>query len=485
MTKREEYLAPLREPPQSIEAEKALLGSMLIKPEAIEECQARIPTLDAFVTEPHRIIFSLLLGAKGLGLDMVTFTQLVKDQGDLDAIGGPAYIAHLFTFVPSAANVGYYIDIVREKWILRRIIAAAERAASLAFQAQDQVQELLDETQAAFTEIALDGIDQPESQPIRKGVDETVRKMEVAFANRGEAVISGLATGFFDLDRMLGGIKPHNLAIIAARPSNGKTAMAMNIAEHVAVDQNIPVAIFSLEMSYQELADRATFAFANLNLSLLRTGFFEKGQIAEISEKLDPLRKAAIYIDDTPALKIFDFKAKARALVMRQKVGLIVVDYLQLMQSTSRRARENKQIEIAEISAALKATAKELGIAVIACAQLNRDVEKRTWGRPKLSDLRESGSIENDADIVMLIWRPIKNIGTKSTQDREKLSKFLKLKDDELDLYSELILAKQRNGPVGEISLLFEGHTTRFKNVTAKQWSNNPLMRQGGKGEEL
>lgn len=470
--------AVVRELPHSTEAEQGTLGSMLISREAVSEAAGKINP-EYFYVPAHQTIFQEMIAVKdgGKGIDLITFTQILRDKNLLETVGGAVYITSLFTFVPTAANIFYYLEILRDKYILRQIIAAGTMAVRRAYEEQDEVNNLLDDVQASFTTLALDTRFRESMRHVSEGVDGTMGRLGIAFENRGENVVSGVATGFFDLDRRCSGFKPGQMIVVAARPSHGKTALAMNIAEHAAIEQKIAVAVFSMEMSFDELVDRLILSRAEISLQRMRDGKMSaERDFPRVAGVAATVGAAPIYIDDTPALRIFDFKARARRIKQQKDVGLIVVDYIQLMRSASKRAMENRVLEITEISGAIKAVAKELRIPIIVLAQLNRDAEKRSMGKPKLSDLRESGAIEQDADVVALLSRPIRHCD--SEQDRINVAAKLKIPVDELKEYAEVNLAKQRNGPVGEIRLLFIDELTRFKNVTAQMWSNREDQRE-------
>src|SRR6266481_3693912 len=376
-----------RTPPNSVEAEQGVLGSMLISPrDTIAECVEKINE-EYFYVPAHQTIYTVLveLWNAGQAIDLITFTQVLRDRNLLESLGGASFVTGLFTFVPTSANVQYYLDIVRDKYILREIIAAATESVRRAYEEQDEVNNLLDEVEQRIFAVGEDRF-KGQMLSMKDQVMGAIESIEKLYENRGG--ITGISTGFAEFDRMTDGMHPAEMIVIAARPSMGKTALVMNIAEHVAVQENLPVGVFSLEMSSQQLVQRL--------------------------------------------------------LCSRARV------YLQLLRSTSRRAQDNRQLEISEISAGLKGLAKELKIPIIVVAQLNRQPEARSGGRPRLSDLRESGSIEQDADLVGLLVRP--EIYEEDKDAREE-------KAGE----AELIIAKQRNGPVGEIPLTFLKEFTRFE----------------------
>jgi replicative DNA helicase len=435
--------------PHSVEAEQGVLGSMLISPrEIIAECVEKINE-DYFYVPAHQTVYLALveLWNAGQGIDLITFTQVLRDRNVLETVGGAAFITSLFTFVPTAANVTYYLEIVRDKYILRQIIAACTESVRRSFEEQDEVNNLLDEVEQKIFSVGEDRF-KGHVLTMKDQVMEAIDAIEQLYERRGG--ITGISTGFAELDRMTNGLHESEMIVIAARPSMGKTALAMNITEHVAVNSKLPVAVFSLEMSSQQLVQRLLCSRARVNLQKVRDGFLAERDFPSLTAAASRLAEAQIFIDDSASLSILELRAKARRLKAQKDIKLIVVDYLQLLRSTTRRAQDNRQLEISEISAGLKGLAKELKIPIIVIAQLNRQPEARTGGKPRLSDLRESGSIEQDADLVGLLVRP--EIYEEDEDARaEKAGE------------AELIIAKQRNGPVGEIALTFLKEFTRFE----------------------
>jgi replicative DNA helicase len=438
-----------RTPPHSIEAEQGVLGSMLISPrDAIAEVVEKI-TADYFYIPAHQTIFNVLvdLWNVGAGIDLITFTQVLRDRNLLETVGGAAAVTNLYTFVPTAANVGYYLEIVRDKYILRSIIEAATESVRRAYEEQDEVGNLLDEVEQRIFAVGEDRF-KGQMLSMKDQVMEAIESIEKLYERKGG--ITGISTGFVEFDRMTSGMHPSEMIVIAARPSMGKTALAMNIAEHAAINEKLPVGVFSLEMSSQQLVQRLLCSRARVNLQKVRDGFLGERDFPSLTAAASKLAEAKIFIDDSASLTILELRAKARRLRAQQDVQLIIVDYLQLLRSTSRRAQDNRQLEISEISAGLKGLAKELKIPVIVVAQLNRQPEQRSGGKPRLSDLRESGSIEQDADLVGLLVRP--EMYEEDEEARQEKSG-----------EAELIIAKQRNGPVGEIPLTFLKEFTRFE----------------------
>ncbi len=438
--------------PHSVEAEQGVLGSMMISPrETIAECVEKI-TAEYFFVPAHQTVYSVLVEIWNAdqGIDLITFTQTLRDRHLLDAIGGAAFVTSLFTYVPTAANVGYYLEIVRDKFILRQVITACTESVRRSFEDQDEVENLLDEVEAKILAVGEDRF-KGQTQTMKAQVMDAIESIEQLYERKGG--ITGISTGFSELDRITDGLHDAEMIVIAARPSMGKTALAMNIAEHVAIHSKLPVAVFSLEMSSQQLVQRLLCSRARVNLQKVRDGFLGERDFPSLTAAASKLAEAEMFIDDTPGLSILELRAKARRLKAQKGIRLIVIDYLQLLRSTSRRAQDNRQLEISEISAGIKGLAKELKLPILVLAQLNRNPENRTGdskGRPRLSDLRESGSIEQDADLVGLLVREEYYADT----DEEK---------QESQGKADLIIAKQRNGPTGDVPLTFRKEFTRFE----------------------
>ena len=426
-----------------------MLGSMLISPrDTIGECVEKINE-EYFYIPAHQTTYTVLveLWNAGQAIDLITFTQVLRDRNLLEGVGGAAFVTSLFTFVPTAANVQYYLEIVRDKYILREIIAAATESVRRAYEEQDEVNNLLDEVEQRIFAVGEDRF-KGQTLTMKDQVMEAIESIEKLYERKGG--ITGISTGFVEFDRMTSGMHGAEMIVIAARPSMGKTALVMNIAEHVAVQEKLPVGVFSLEMSSQQLVQRLLCSRARVNLQKVRDGFLAERDFPSLTAAASKLAEAKIFIDDSAGLSILELRAKARRLRAQHDVQLLIVDYLQLLRSTSRRAQDNRQLEISEISAGIKGLAKELKIPIIVVAQLNRQPEARSGGKPRLSDLRESGSIEQDADLVGLLVRP--EIYEEDEEARaEKAGE------------AELIIAKQRNGPVGEIPLTFLKEFTRFE----------------------
>jgi len=436
--------------PASIDAEKGVLSSILLSPrETLITAVEKGITAEHFHHPAHGTIFTALeeLSKANSPIDLITVTQALSDRNQLDQIGGASILVDLQTFLPTATNADYYIDIIREKHLLRRMIAVCTASAARCYEEQGDVKALIDDVEKQVFTVAEDRVrgDLPE---IKDHVNAALDAIELLYKNRGQ--VTGVPTGYKQLDNLTNGLHPSEMIVIAARPSMGKTALAMNIAEHVAVDKQIPVAVFSLEMSSQQLATRLLCSRARVNLHHIRNGIMPKNAQQELFKAVTEYSASKMVIDDTAGLSINELRAKSRRLMDKHGLGLIVIDYLQLLKSPSKRGQENRQIEIAEISNGIKALAKELTIPIIVLAQLNRKSEDRGDGKPRISDLRESGSIEQDADVVGLLYRS----AYYAKDDEEKSEKGGE---------AELIIAKQRNGPTGEVPLTFLSEFTRFE----------------------
>jgi len=416
------------------------------------ECVEKKITPEHFHAPAHGIIYGILreLYDANKPIDFILLTQLLRDRQLLDKVGGPAFVTSLFTFVPTAANANYYLEILKEKCTLRQIIVTCTDLASRSYDEQEDVDTFLDEVETKVFKISESRLSEKNFQ-IKDAVVSALDSIEKLYERKGE--ITGLPTGFTDFDKMTDGLHGSEMIVIAARPSMGKTALAMNIAEHVALHGKHAVAIFSLEMSSQQLVQRLLCSQARVNLSKVRDGFMAERDFQNLTHAASRIAESKILIDDTAGLSILELRAKARRMKAQHDIALIVIDYLQLLKSTSRRGQDNRQLEIAEISNGVKALAKELNIPILVLAQLNRNPESRTGdskGRPRLSDLRESGSIEQDADLVGLLMREEYYADT----DEEK---------EEAKGKATLIIAKQRNGPVGDVKLTFLSEFTRFE----------------------
>ncbi|MFV0414936.1 MAG: replicative DNA helicase [Chthoniobacterales bacterium] len=457
--KNESYLPEThRQLPQSLDAEKGVLSSILLAPhEVLNFCITQKIRGEHFYSPANALVYEQLieLNEKQTPIDIVTLTQALADKNLLDQAGGAANVTELLTFLPTAANASYYIDILKDKYLLRRMIAACTEFAARSYEEQGEVKVLLDDMEKNMLLIGEEHV-ADELPEIRDHVNKALENIEKLYKNKGG--ITGISTGFQKLDEMTSGLHGAEMFVIAARPSMGKTALAMNIAEHVAVDNGLPIAVFSLEMAASQLVERLLCSRARVNMSGLRNGFMNKRDIPKLTSAADNLNKAPIYIDETAGLSILELRARARRLHDRYNIKLIVIDYLQLLRSSSRRAQDNRQVEVSEISYGIKALAKELNIPIIVLAQLNRQPEQRDGGKPRLSDLRESGSIEQDADVVALLVRSA--YYSKDNKDKDKDGDAA---PEEANGEAELIIAKQRNGPVGDIPLTFVKEYTRFE----------------------
>ena len=440
--------------PQSPDAEKGVLCSFLLMPREIGGlCAEKQITPEHFHIPAHGELYKVLLELWDAGkpIDFIILTELLRDRQRLDQVGGPAYVTELFTFLPTSANVGYYLEIVQEKHTLREIIKVCTEYAARSYDEQDNVPNLLDDVEGKIFAIAQDRF-KDKTASMKEQVMQAIHDIEALYERRGQ--ISGLETGLTEFDRMTDGLHGSEMIVIAARPSMGKTALAMNMAEHVALELKKPVAVFSLEMSTSQLVQRMLCSRARVNLGNIRNGFLSERDFPALTAAASKLAESKFFIDDTPGLSILELRAKSRRLKSQHDIAAIFIDYLQLLRSTSKRAQDNRQLEIAEISSGLKSLAKELNVPIVVLAQLNRNPEGRTGeakGRPRLSDLRESGSIEQDADLVGLLVREEYYADT----DEDKKAAEGK---------ATLIIAKQRNGPVGDVPLTFLKEFTRFEN---------------------
>ena len=438
-------------PPQNIEAEMSILGGVLLDNEAINRALEIIVDEDLY-RENHRKIFRAMiqLSERNEPCDLVTLTNILKTKGELEEIGGGAYLVTLVDYVPTAANIAYYCRIVKEKAITRKLITAATDIVTRGYDDQMLVEELLDEAQKVIFEISENKL-RPAFYPVSAILKDTIRNIEVLYERKEH--VTGIPTGFIDLDEMTAGFQRGDLVIIAGRPSMGKTAFALNIAQHAAIhaQPTAPVAIFSLEMSKEQLVTRLLCSEARVDASRLRTGHLLDNDWHKLTRGASGLHEAKIFIDDTPAITVLEMRAKCRRLKAEHDVGLIMVDYLQLMRGGAN--SESRQQEISEISRSLKALAKELNVPVVALSQLNRGLENRTDKRPMMSDLRESGAIEQDADVIMFVYRG-------EVYDKE---------NEDLKGKAEIIIGKQRNGPIGKVDLVFRGEFTRFENASHRE----------------
>ncbi len=436
----------LRTPPQSLESEKAFLGALMIRPEAMAESVDAIYA-DAFYSEKHRIIYRAMLALWGKNepIDVESVRAALSDQKQLDHVGGIVYLAELAAEVPAASNARFYASQVQKKSMLRNLIDAGEFVAELGYEEGEELEEVLDKAEKKIYEVTSTPT-LSKFTPLRESLAEAWARLEHLQEHKDE--MRGVRTGFRELDNMLAGFQKSDLIILAARPSMGKTALALDIARQSAVHHQTPVGIFSLEMSAQQLVDRMVAAEARVNAWNLRTGrITDQEDFTRIHDAYDRLSHAPIFIEDSPGNNILKMRAVARRLKRDSGLGLLVVDYLQLMVPTNTRASDNMVQQVTEISRSLKNLARELDVPVLALSQLSRAVEQR-GGKPRLSDLRDSGSIEQDADVVMFIHRE-----DKRNPDTEKTN------------IAEILIEKHRNGPVGKIELYFDDKRTTFTSI--------------------
>ncbi len=439
-----------KQPPHAIEAEAAVLGSMLLDPRMIGEVVQIITGPEDFYSDRHAAIYQACVGLYDAGddFDIVHLNQSLRDAGLLEQVGGVDYLIELSQSVPSPTSAPYYASLVRDKALVRRLVDAGGQILHDAFNKSGSVDELLDAAEQAIFQIADKKIG-AEASDLGGLLQELYSRLE---AMEGQG-LTGLETGYFELDDITSGLQNGEMIIIAARPSMGKTALALNIAEHVGVVTGQPVAVFSLEMSRHQLAQRLLCSRGRVDSHKLRRNMLGPDEYARLAAEVGKLKDAPIHIDDSPGLTLLQLRAKARRLVARHDIKLVVVDYLQLM---SFPGAESRQVEVSQLSKGIKALARELGVPVICLSQLNRGPEAREGHKPRMSDLRESGSIEQDADVVMMLHR------------EEYYHNEPEWADENPDLVglAELIIVKQRNGPTGTVKMQFDGTTTRFNNHT-------------------
>jgi replicative DNA helicase len=441
-----------RLPPHSIEAEQGVLGCVLLSPnECLGECIEKFKVgAEVFYDLRHRTIYEALVemfDAKE-AIDLITLQQRLKDRQQLEAVGGLAYLSSLPDAVPSAANLEYYREIVREKFILRKMIQTCAEVVSRVYEHEGEVDALLDEVERDILHISEARVEAT-TNTIKQLVHQAITTIENFHQRQG--MLTGIGTGFIDLDKITSGLHNGEMIVIAARPSMGKTSLAMNIAEHVAIESRLPVGVFSLEMTAESLVLRMLCSRSRVNLRNIRDGFLAERDFPKLTGAAGKLANAPLFIDDTSGLSILQLRAKARRMAQQYGVKLFVVDYLQLLHSTARRA-ENRQQEIADISNGIKALAKELKVPVIVLSQLNRELEREKNRKPRLSDLRESGAIEQDADLVALLYKPSSADDDDSGAEQDAVP-------------VNLLIAKQRNGPTGDINLTFLKSYTRFESA--------------------
>jgi replicative DNA helicase len=439
-----------RLPPQNLDAEQSILGGILLDNQALNSALEILEHRD-FYSESHRKIYAAILDLfeRNEPCDLITLSNILKDKKQLDQVGGMAYLASLVDNVPSAANVVYYAKIVKEKAILRRLIGAATEILTKSYNTGADIDEVLDEAEHVIFEISENKI-RPAFFPLKSIIKDSFKTIEKLYERK--ELITGVPTGFEKIDDLTSGLQKSDLIIVAGRPSMGKTAFALNIAQYAATEGGIPVAIFSLEMSKEQLALRMLSTAAKVDSQRLRKGFLGETDWPKLTTAAGRLSEALIFIDDTPAITALEMKAKARRLKAESGLGLIILDYLQLMRGGT--YKDSREQEISEISRSLKALAKELSVPVIALSQLNRKVEDRTNRRPHMADLRESGAIEQDADVIAFIYRD--EVYNKSEDNPEKG-------------LAEIIIGKQRNGPTGMVKLAFLEKYTCFENLARSE----------------
>jgi len=442
-------------PPHAIEAEMSLLGSMLLDPQVIGEVVQVIHGSDDFFKPAHGAIYDAIveLYDKHSNLDLVTLHQVLVDRGILDAVGGEDYLSELALSVPSAAHAEYYANLVRDKGIIRQLISVAGDVIYDAYNSPDAAREILDQSEQRIFKIA-ERYESSSYASLADLLDETLR-----FVTNNEGPISGILTQFSEYDEMTGGLHAGELTILAARPSMGKTALALNMAEQIA-SAGRPVGLFSLEMSREQLVQRMVAARAGVDVQKLRRNMLNRDELPQVRDACLELSQAPIYIDDLASMSLLQLRAKARRMKAKHDIDAIIVDYLQLVTLGFR--VESRQIEVSEISRGLKAIARELEVPVVCLSQLNRGPEQREGHKPRLSDLRESGSIEQDADVVLLLHREAYYHKEDPTWAEEN--------PDRANL-ADLIIAKQRNGPTGVCQLMWDNRSTRFKNLS---WQRPP-----------
>lgn len=437
---------PTKVPPQNIEAEQSILGAILLDKNAILKV-ADILASDDFYRDDHKTIYESMLGLfeKRSPIDLVTLTNELETAKKLKEVGGAGYLSSLVNGVPSSAHIVKYAEIVRHKATLRRLIHASSEIIELGFNETDEIAAVLDKAESTIFSVSQK-FSSDNFVPIKSVLEESFDRIDQLHRNKGS--VRGVPTGFRDLDNLLSGLQPSDLIIIAARPSMGKTAFVLNVAENVAVRTKIPVGFFSLEQSREQIVDRLLCMQAGVDLYKLRTGQLNEDDFPRIGEAMGQLAEAPIFIDDTPMLSVMEIRAKARRLQMEHGLGLIIIDYLQLMEGRSGGGEQNRVQEVSQISRALKGLGRELNVPVIALSQLSRAVEQRDKKIPQLSDLRESGSIEQDADVVMFLYRD--DYYNKETENKN---------------IAEVLVRKHRNGPTGDVKLFFLSSQTKFGNL--------------------
>ena len=446
----------LKVPPHSIEAEQSVLGSLMLDNESWEKTADLLVEHD-FYRRDHQLIFRAIadLFEQSQPVDVITLAEYHDKRGELDKVGELAYLGMLARNTPSSANIIAYASIVRERSILRQLIAVGTAISNVAFNPEGKSsEEMLDLAEGQVFEIAEKGAKRSGGFiQVKEVLSRVVDRIDTLFEQ--DSPITGLSTGFNDFDEQTSGMQPADLVIVAGRPSMGKTTFAMNLAEHAAIKSKVPVAVFSMEMPADALAMRMLSSLGQIDQHRLRTGRLNDDDWPRLTSAIALLNEAPLFIDDTPALTVTELRARARRLKREHGLSMIVIDYIQLIQGSSRSSNENRATEISEISRSLKALAKELEVPVVALSQLNRSLEQRPNKRPIMSDLRESGAIEQDADLIVFIYRD--EVYNEDSAEKGK---------------AEIIISKQRNGPIGTVALTFQGKYTRFENFAFNNYDD-------------
>jgi replicative DNA helicase len=443
-----------RLPPQSLEAEQSVLGAILIDRDAVVEVAEFLRPADFYRQANGKIFEAVLeLFERREPIDIVTVAEALERTEDLEGVGGRAYLSSLSNSTPTAVHAVQYARIVERKAVLRNLIGAAGRIAGIGYEDPAEIQEAIDRAEAELFAVSQKRIDSG-FQKLNTLLHQAYDRLDYLHAHRGE--ISGVRTGFADLDQLTTGLQKSDLVIVAARPSVGKTSLALNIAEHAAVREKKNVGVFSLEMSKEQLVLRLLSSVSNIDSQRLRSGFLEELDFARIAPAMNALSEAPLYIDDTPSISTMELRTKARRLQAEAGLDLVIVDYLQLMQAATTNRDANRVQEVSEISRGLKALARELNVPVIALSQLSRQPEMRNENEPRLSDLRESGAIEQDADLVMFLYRDKEKAQEESASEGEVI---------------HLKLAKHRNGPTGAVELWFKKGQTRFVSYAGERYA--------------